>query len=362
MSDQQVRTKQSTRVPVMAGVWPYIGYWARGTATGLPVILCHGLNANRYAFDLPGGPSLASFLRQHGRDVWVAELRGSGMSDRPRLFRSDVPYSWDFEDHLHGDVPAILDCVLERTGAPLAHWIGHSMGGMLILPHVAATANPKLASTTVLGSPTDYSATNRGSFKSLLKLRFLVEHLPVSPFPFLVRLAAPLAPWLPAYLFGVFNPINIEPKVARKVAALMAEPVSPSRLWLDFGRFIETGRFGPDTGKLYLEGLERTNVPLLALAGAWDGMAPPESVTGVCRQSGTSAERNCITLGKDTGFKEDYGHVDLVMGLRAETEVFPRILGWLAKYDHSRSDFGRSELVPGRADQPLEPSEGNDRF
>ena len=54
-------------------------------ASGTPVILCHGLSANRYVFDLPAGPSLAQFLRDHGRDVWVAELRGSGMSARPGL-------------------------------------------------------------------------------------------------------------------------------------------------------------------------------------------------------------------------------------------------------------------------------------
>ena len=76
---------------------------------GFPVILCHGLDANRYLFDIQGAPSLADFLRRHGRDVWVAELRGSGMSDRPGIKHSDVPYSWGFEDHLRHDVPAIIE-------------------------------------------------------------------------------------------------------------------------------------------------------------------------------------------------------------------------------------------------------------
>ena len=104
-------------------------YRPEGESRGLPLILCHGLSSNRYTFDIPGGPSLARFLRSHGRDVWVVELRGAGMSDKPGMLQADVPFSWGFEDHLRKDLPAIVKHVLQVTAAPAVHWIGHSMGG-----------------------------------------------------------------------------------------------------------------------------------------------------------------------------------------------------------------------------------------
>ena len=99
-------------------------YRPQAGVRGLPVLLCHGLSSNRYTFDLPGSPGLARFLSDHGRDVWVAELRGSGMSDRPGLFRADVPYSWAFEDHLCRDLPAIISRVARADRGP-----GSPLGG-----------------------------------------------------------------------------------------------------------------------------------------------------------------------------------------------------------------------------------------
>jgi poly(3-hydroxyalkanoate) synthetase len=46
-----------------------------------------------------------------------------------------------------------------------------------------------------------------------------------------------------------------------------------------------------------------------------------------------SAERECLILGKENGCEEDYGHADLVVGLRAEVEVFPRVAEWLERQD-----------------------------
>ena len=37
-------------------------------------------------------------------------------------------------------------------------------------------------------------------------------------------------------------------------------------------------------------------------------------------------------FGREFGHVEDYGHFDLLAGLRADDEVFPAILGWLG--DH----------------------------
>lgn len=300
---------------------------------GFPVILCHGLGANRYLFDIPGGPSLADFLRRHGRDVWVAELRGSGMSDRPGIKHSDVPYSWGFEDHLRHDTPAIIDAVLSCTRSSRVHWVGHSMGGMLILAHLASRPDSALASAIVVGSPTDFSEIDIGKFRPLFKLEPLLGWLPISPLPFLGRMIAPLAPWVPESEWGLFHTDNIEPSVARKTISLVSTPISPNKLWLDFGRFMKTGVFGPGDGESYLEGLRESVVPILLMGGSKDSMAPPASVINACRKLNETTKPECVIMGKESGRLEDYGHVDLLVGIHATEETFPKILEWLEQHD-----------------------------
>jgi pimeloyl-ACP methyl ester carboxylesterase len=299
---------------------------------GLPVILCHGLSSNRYTFDLPGASSLARFLRDRGRDVWVAELRGSGMSDHPRLLKSDVPHFWDFEDHLLEDLPAIINEVIRKSGASAAHWVGHSMGGMLIRAHLASNSAP-IASAVTLASPLDFSKLNNNNFSYLLKLKNLVKPMPILPLTFLSRLAIPVVHLIPRAVRTLFHPPNIDPGVARRVLALAAQLVTSSKLWLSMGRFLESGIFGPNGEEPYLKGAPMTDVPVLVVAGSADAMAPAPAVTAEGVTTDLSGQIQCLILGKETGCREDYGHMDLVVGLHVETEVFPRIEQWIGSHD-----------------------------
>lgn len=303
------------------------------TCRGLPVILCHGLFANRYIFDLPGGPSLARFLSGNGWDVWVAELRGAGMSDRPGLFRSDVPCSWNFEDHLRKDVPTIVSHVLDRTGASAVHWVGHSMGGMLVQAYLATNENPRVASAIAVGSPVNFSQMRSNAFETLLRVKRFLTWSPVSPLPLVARVLTPLAHPLWSRIPGPFRASNIAPVCARKALALGAQPVSPSALWLDFGRYLETGIFGAGDGRNYLEKFAACKARLLLLAGSEDWMAPEASVRGGIEGSIPCGELQVATFGKAAGCRDEYGHIDLLVGKNVETEVFPYILRWLENHN-----------------------------
>jgi pimeloyl-ACP methyl ester carboxylesterase len=54
---------------------------------------------------------------------------GNGRSQKPCLF--DTSTWWTVDDHLQKDVPAVLEYVLQATGAKQLHWIGHSMVGVV---------------------------------------------------------------------------------------------------------------------------------------------------------------------------------------------------------------------------------------
>jgi pimeloyl-ACP methyl ester carboxylesterase len=268
-----------------------------------------------------------------GCDVWVAELRGSGFSDRPGLFRSNVPYFWAFEDHLNRDVPALIDHVLRLTQAPALHWVGHSMGGMLVQAHLAGNPDAPIASATAVGSAVDFSKFSNGMLKSLAKFRRILDCLPVFPLPFLGKCLAPWAHLLPRFMLSLFHPPNIDSNVSAAVVALASEIVTTSGVWADFGRFVETGRFAPVDGEPYLSGLASTSVPILAIAGSKDGMAHPDAAVATCSMPGLNGERKKLILGMEAGCVEEYGHVDLVVGKRVEKEVFPHIMAWIRDHD-----------------------------
>jgi len=323
-------------------------YRPSGKVIGLPVILCHGMGANRYVFDAASAPSLARFLTRHGRDVWVPELRGSGMSGKPRLFYSDVPYSWSFQDHLVQDVPAIIAAVLQRTGAPSVHWIGHSMGGMLIEAHLACQKEPPLASATAIGAPADFSHMSFVVLRIMARLRWSLKITPLPPMPFNGRLILPVAHKMPRWLLGLFNPPNVGACVSRRIVALGSELITSKRLWLDMGGYVDRGVFAPENGGPYLDGLSESTVPLLVVAGALDRVAPPETVTPACSADQGPQKTRCLIFGKETGCVEDYGHMDLLVGLRSEQEVFPALLAWLMEHDPAQESSGERDEAKDR--------------
>eukprot|EP00291_Cryptomonas_curvata_P011844 CAMPEP_0172189260 /NCGR_PEP_ID=MMETSP1050-20130122/22418_1 /TAXON_ID=233186 /ORGANISM="Cryptomonas curvata, Strain CCAP979/52" /LENGTH=153 /DNA_ID=CAMNT_0012863921 /DNA_START=321 /DNA_END=779 /DNA_ORIENTATION=+ len=121
----------------------------RRQSLAAPVILCHGAFANRVTYDLGAGrPSLAVFLAERGYDVWALELRGHGRSQKPPWLQNvlhqgfnvpngDAEGSWSVMAYIQHDLPAAVDYVRSRTGAARVHWVGHSMGGIVVYSWLA---------------------------------------------------------------------------------------------------------------------------------------------------------------------------------------------------------------------------------
>ena len=121
-----------------------------------------------------------------------------------------------------------------------------------------------------------------------------------------------------------------------------SELITSWKLWLDFGRFVDTGVLAHENGRPYLKNISQSSVPIFLIAGAKDAMAPPDSVSAACVPGKDPGERLYNVLGKTSGTVEDYGHVDLLVGMRAEQEVFPSILEWLAAHDPLNKEAGDS--------------------
>ena len=136
-----------------------------------PVLLCHGLGANRFNFDLGPEVSLARHLQQEGFEVWSIDLRGRGNSGRCSRGARCSGSTHVFDDYVREDAGAAIRHVLGETGASQAHWIGHSMGGLVLYAVLQGEEAESIASGVAIASPGSYAHMGRASFSHVLFYR-----------------------------------------------------------------------------------------------------------------------------------------------------------------------------------------------
>lgn len=91
-----------------------------------PVVLVHSEFHNKRQWLSPKGEGFAALLARYGFDVWLAEMRGHGMSPRNRDWANGYQSLLAQED-----LPPIHCFVSEQTGrSPV--WIGRGLGSRLI--------------------------------------------------------------------------------------------------------------------------------------------------------------------------------------------------------------------------------------
>src|SRR5690606_2766822 len=120
-----------------------------------PVILCHGAFSRFHIYDWGSGAGLAPHLARQGRRVFAIDLRGRGDSYARAPHRRVgqlLSKGWTIDDLLRHDVPAAVQFVTQLTRSSQVDWVGHSMGGMLILAHLNRSADPSVRRVVTVGS------------------------------------------------------------------------------------------------------------------------------------------------------------------------------------------------------------------
>ncbi|MFP4601108.1 MAG: alpha/beta fold hydrolase [Persicimonas sp.] len=283
-----------------------------------PVMLLHGLAANHRGFHFRER-SLAEWLAFRGHDVWLPELRGHGDS-RPASF------DWRIDDYLHYDIPAIIETILAETGAERVHWLGHSMGGVLLMCYGILEPGAPIARGITVGSALDYKVGATG-FKHLLAIRPLIERLYAVPYGTLVHLLAPSLGRNLRALEG-FNvwPANIEPAMVRKLHARVFHTI-PTSLLSSLATTFEDGGLRTQSDFRFVEHASRLEIPTLLVAASRDAQVSVEAVEHTQRLLGANAQMR--VFGEETGTRHHYGHFDLLLGRHAPTEVWPELAAWL---------------------------------
>ena len=138
-----------------------------------PVLCVPGLAETRFVLDQALGNSFVDYLALNGFDVYVAELRGHGKS-----LHLKERYNWNVQTFLDFDMPAIVNKVLEESGQKQLFWIGHSMGGMLLLAYLISAGLNKdsalydaslIRGGITVGSPVQFNQPSLIALASLYK-------------------------------------------------------------------------------------------------------------------------------------------------------------------------------------------------
>ncbi|MDF1564827.1 MAG: alpha/beta fold hydrolase [Deltaproteobacteria bacterium] len=279
-----------------------------------PVMLLHGLGSNPLGFLFPGR-SFAAHLSARGHDVWLPELRGSGQSGVDG-------FEWTFGDYLSQDLPAILDHIRRHSGSRRVAWVGHSMGGILLLCWGIRHGGAEVSRGITLGSALDYRP-GQTRFSALEPLEPILERMMALPYGTVSHLAGPL--WGRFEVLDRLNvwPPNIEPEHTRRLQSMAFHTIPISLLrslagaLREEGLRDEQGRFLDDAGRYPIE--------TLMVAGSRDAQVSVEAVEDTARRVGARLE----VFGRGRGTVEEYGHWDLILGRRAAQETWPVLTAFL---------------------------------
>ena len=300
---------------------------SKGPGSG-PVLLCHGLIANRANLDLDEKRSLARHLASAGFDAWLVELRGRGQSRDSDGSRGLGRIT--FDDYVDQDIPAAVDTVLKETGYERLQWVGHSMGGMLLYAHLSSREDPAIASAVTVGSPIDFGviaheAKHMLGLRPLLRLRWV-------PLGYLLRALLPLiALSRRAVLRLGLVPENVSATELKEILVNIIEGFAPAGVLEQFGNWVEEGVFRSRDGRRDYDSLANLGCPLLVIAAESDYVAPPDSVRPAS-ESAPTGEKVYRLFGKQAGDDREYGHNDIVLSDAARENVFPVITDWLVKH------------------------------
>ncbi len=306
-----------------------VHYRARGALRRAePVVLCHGLSVNRANMDLDDETSLALYLANRGFDVYALDLRGRGHSRDGRW----IPQH-GFDDYVRFDLPAVIDAVRRRHDAVRVHWVGHSMGGLVLYAYLARHPEAHVRSAVTVGSPVRLHLPWWARWSARIPA-WAPRMAPILQ----ARLAFLIAPfvglWYPGLVRYIIHPEHTRARRVRRAVANLVADISGPELQ-HFSHMVLSGEFSSlEDGFDYRAGMADIRVPMLVMAGNRDLLARAEGVREGYECLGSPEKRYCL-MGSETG-QVDFGHGDLLIGDYAPKLVFPEIEAWLLQHDPVR--------------------------
>ncbi len=298
-----------------------------GTRQGAPVLMVHGISSNARGVDVDATHSMPRWFAAHGREAWTLSLRGTGTSSRPG--ENGLPQLITFDDYWKSDLPTAIAEIRSVTGSDTVQYIGHSMGGMTLYAYLSQ-GGQHIERAVTLGSPT---RLDWGQTATALLARFTetsISKFWSAPSEWGAHVVAPLQPAMPD---GPMERMLWNPESSRleTFQTLLAWGTSDTAggTGKQLVRLV-SGEFKSADGSIdFRADMKRINTPILVVAGKLDRVAPVPSVKDAYRLIG--GQKRWLLITRANGAAGEYGHMDLLIGDRAATEVWSPVLDFLSQ-------------------------------
>ncbi len=338
---------------------------AFGSSEKPPVILCHGLGYNGDFWMLSRQVNLAQYLAEQGYDVWLLSLRGAGKSSKwvyklaeigmetPGVIRginkkdyasaamqgigmlfklsqakmtnasANPKYiNWTFDDYVNFDVPTAIDYVKQATGASEVFWVGHSMGGNVILAHLTTNRRTDLRGVVTVGS--QLTMSNGHVVAGYLNTMQWVRLLELKGGMDRDKARAQMKAQARALLF---NQNNMEEDLLERLETAGTDTPSVGVM----GQYMELLGSGEsktsDNRFNYAQNARNIDVPILMTCGAQDAFVNSNDLMFL-RDHISSTDSKALIWGPQIGMYP-FGHNDALISRRAVRQVYPVITQWL---------------------------------
>jgi pimeloyl-ACP methyl ester carboxylesterase len=294
------------------------------------VLLCHGINTNGRNMDLDARHSMARWFAAHGREAWTLSMRPAGLYYGPGGGSTPLTkVTYGFDDLVEKDIPTAVAYVRKVTGAPAIDYVGHSLGGMVVYGYLGR-GGEGIGAATILGSP---MRLDLGGPADLLlpQLAAMLNPAWALPVKGVSPLGIPMTGMMPdnPQELLLYNPDNTSHESMKKLMTEGAEDVSVLLLQQLAG-LLKSGELKSKDGtRDYRLALAQVTVPVLVVAGKRDRFATVPAVKAGYAALGGPKEWKL--MGVENGAKADYAHMDLVLGDRADTELWPAVLDFFER-------------------------------
>jgi polyhydroxyalkanoate synthase len=289
---------------------------------GEPILFCHSLSSNHLNFEIPRGESIVDVLSEAGYDCWTFDTRACRSAIPPRGTRK---LSATLDDVLLKDLPAAVAFIKEKSGFDRVHWVGHSLGGMLLYAYVLKFGPDDIASAVTFGAPPGFKHTRLPSRTLLTTVAPFTYGLMSFFFRGLIPVATVIHP--KSDLIPI-NWDNAHPKLTNAELFYAVEMPMP-RIGGELSGWASKGVWRMCADSLDVqERLPELDVPLFAVFGGADPLIPQEAAESFFTSLRTK-DKKLAVLSKHNGYSANYSHIELVFALNGREEVFDPVLAWI---------------------------------